>query len=96
MTSDSITTKDEQHAGISIDHVEKNDRDTESISNYDDLDVKKQSDTSTEPDGDKVALALAEKKLVRKLDSRILPIVCLMYLFACTYFFSVFASCEYI
>lgn len=31
--------------------------------------------------------ALEEKRLVRKLDSRILPIACLLYLFACMFAF---------
>lgn len=31
------------------------------------------------------ARALEEKKLVRKLDNRILPIACLLYLFACRF-----------
>jgi hypothetical protein len=33
---------------------------------------------------DQRVVCAAEKKLVRKLDNRILPIACLMYLFACT------------
>jgi hypothetical protein len=31
-------------------------------------------------------VSLEERHLVRKLDRRILPIACLMYLFACPYF----------
>ena len=30
-----------------------------------------------------IAISAEEKRLVRKLDKRILPITCLMYLFAC-------------
>lgn len=32
-----------------------------------------------------IATSAEEKRLVRKLDMRILPITCLMYLFACEY-----------
>ena len=39
-------------------------------------------------DGEKnLIISDEEKKLVRKLDWRILPITCLMYLFACEFFY---------
>jgi hypothetical protein len=31
------------------------------------------------------ARAISERRLVRKLDGRILPIACILYLFACSY-----------
>jgi hypothetical protein len=36
--------------------------------------------------GGPVSVSVEERRLVRKLDRRILPITCLMYLFACQYF----------
>lgn len=36
-----------------------------------------------EQDGPELLSTLEEKRLLRKLDRRILPIVCLMYIFAC-------------
>jgi hypothetical protein len=38
------------------------------------------TDSEVQHEGDE------ERRLVRKLDRRILPITCLMYLFACPYF----------
>ena len=36
-----------------------------------------------------------ERRLVRKLDWRIMPIACIMYLFACAYPFSSYVSQRY-
>lgn len=41
-----------------------------------------QSDAQREGEG---PVSVDERRLVRKLDRRILPITCLMYLFACQY-----------
>jgi hypothetical protein len=39
--------------------------------------------SDVQPEG---PVSVEERRLVRKLDRRILPITCLMYLFACQYF----------
>lgn len=41
-------------------------------------------ETVEEQDGPEIISAYEEKRLLRKLDMRILPIACLMYIFACT------------
>lgn len=43
------------------------------------------SGSSSEGIDPEVSLDLEEKRLVRKLDRRILPIACLLYLFACVW-----------
>ena len=51
----------------------------------DKLDIKRDSPTvhlDVQPEG---PVAVEERRLVRKLDRRILPITCLMYLFSCQY-----------
>ena len=41
-------------------------------------------------------ISTEERRLVRKLDARILPIVCLLYLFACGSYFSIFlVACKF-
>jgi hypothetical protein len=53
----------------------------------------KRDEAATEPPGASVQsdvqpggpVSVEERRLVRKLDRRILPITCLMYLFACQY-----------
>lgn len=35
-----------------------------------------------------------ERRLVRKLDMRIMPLTCILYLFACKFYYSVFRSTD--
>lgn len=45
---------------------------------------EKETKSTYDTDGNKpIATSDEEKRLVRKLDRRILPITCLLYLFAC-------------
>jgi hypothetical protein len=45
---------------------------------------EKETKSTSDADGNKpIATSDEEKRLVRKLDRRILPITCLLYLFAC-------------
>lgn len=56
---------------------------------YDAEKLDQASDEGNLPDSDHEELvvdALEEKQLVRKLDQRIMPITCMLYLFACSYF----------
>jgi hypothetical protein len=46
--------------------------------------TRKETKSTYDADGNKpIATSDEEKRLVRKLDRRILPITCLLYLFAC-------------
>ena len=48
------------------------------------LDIKRDA-PSAQTDVQPVTASVEERRLVRKLDCRILPITCLMYLFSCQY-----------
>ena len=56
------------------------------------LHIKREEDAteppSVQPDvqPEEGSVSVEERRLLRKLDRRILPITCLMYLFACQYF----------
>lgn len=63
--------------------------DEKSVEKFDELAPES---ASIQPDVQLEGSASAEeRRLVRKLDGRILPIACLMYLFACQYYFGHFA-----
>ena len=55
-----------------------------------DVDVEQKRDIEEVEATEEVEITPEEKRLVRKLDRRILPIVCLMYLFACKLYTAAF------